>query len=270
MHLAFYLNIIYLDNVLRDKILAFSRVEKKILILTLDIFLIAVSMAAAFSFRVGIERWIAEYLSVYFNSCLLAIIIALPIYMRMGLYRVVLRYMGPQVSFTILRASFLVFIFFAAVESIFDLNVPRSIPVLYWLISSLLLGLSRYVVKYWLTGYRLSDIILSTLAYKKTIIRSQQGKPVAIYGAGSAGVQLVEVLEHTKEYRPVAFLDDNMALKGRVVRGKSVYHSSQLNMLLSDTGVEEFLLALPSASRKRRTEIVNSLESTGLPIKSMS
>ena len=196
-------------------------------------------------------------------------IVALPIFIKMGLYRAVLRYMGPQVSFIIFRASLASFIAFTIVESVIGLNVPRSIPALYWLISASLLGLSRYAARYWLLGYRLRDILLSPVVYKKISARTQRGRPIALYGAGSAGVQLVEVLEHSKDYRPVAFLDDNKALKGRIVAGKPIYLPSQLNAMVSDTGAEEILLALPSVSRRRRVEIVQSLEAFGLPIKTM-
>ncbi|WP_354009548.1 polysaccharide biosynthesis protein [Endozoicomonas lisbonensis] len=254
---------------MREKILGFSRVKKRLVTLGIDTLLICLSLAAAFSVRLGFEGWIYSYSTVYLKSCALAVVVSLPIYIRLGLYRAVLRYMGPQVSFTIFRASFIAFIGFTVAESFIGLNVPRSIPALYWLISALLLGLSRYAVRYWLMGYRLRDILLSPVAYKNATTRTQRGKPVAIYGAGSAGVQLAHALEHSKEYRSVAFLDDSQALRGRVVSGKPVYQPSQINAMRSDTGVEEVLLALPSVSRRRRTDIVRSLESSGLPIKTM-
>ncbi|AMO56418.1 polysaccharide biosynthesis protein [Endozoicomonas montiporae] len=254
---------------MRETILGFSKVKKRLLTLGIDTLLICFSLALAFCLRVGVEGWLFRFFDVYLKSCLVAILIALPVYIRMGLYRAVLRYMGPQVSFTIFRASLIAFAGFTLVQSATGLDVPRSIPVLYWLISASLLGLSRYAARYWLLGYRLRDILLSPVAYEKISSRSQQGKPIAIYGAGSAGVQLVKVLEHSKEYRPVAFLDDNNGLKGRVVSGKPIYQPSQLNAMVMDTGVQEVLLAIPSVSRKRRTEIVKSLESFGLPIKTM-
>ncbi|MCW7553169.1 polysaccharide biosynthesis protein [Endozoicomonas gorgoniicola] len=256
---------------MRNKLLALTRFQKRLVTLSFDILLIWFSLFTVYCFRFGFETLFANHLISLFQMCLLAPVIALPVYIRMGLYRAVLRYMGPQVSFTILRASLFSFLGLTAAIFLLDLDdVPRSVPALYWLVSALLLGLSRYAARYWLMGYRLKDIMLSTVTpSRKKVGHKEQGVPVAIYGAGEAGAQLVESLDNSREYRPVAFIDDDAAMHGRFLAGKQVYSPDCIEALVEENGAEEFLLAIPSAKRQRRQEIVKSLECFGLPIKTI-
>jgi len=70
---------------------------------------------------------------------------------------------------------------------------------------------------------------------------------VVIYGAGSAGRQLVQSLRHGAEFEPVAFVDDAPNLKGAFIQGLKVYSTSELSRLIKDYGIEKVLLAIPSA-----------------------
>ena len=82
---------------------------------------------------------------------------------------------------------------------------------------------------------------------------------VAIYGAGSAGQQLLTSLRIGREMQPMAFLDDDADLVGRAVDGTPVFSGQQIGEMIKRTGVKEVLLALPSVSRNRRREILNEL-----------
>src|SRR6185295_4668637 len=76
--------------------------------------------------------------------------------------------------------------------------------------------------------------------------QNSQFVPVAIYGAGSAGRQLAAYISSDAHYRPVAFLDDNPALKGLKVGGLRVYPPQHIVTLLKSDRVKEVLLALPN------------------------
>lgn len=255
---------------MRNKLLKLPGIQKRLLILGFDALLLWLALFFAFSARVGFQELLSNYLKPYLTLCVLTPLIALPIYHFMGLYRAVLRHMGPQVSLVILRASLVSCFLLTAVIYGFDFKgVPRSIPVIFWLFSSLLLGLSRYTVRFWLSGYTFKDILLHSINPRKKNGHNHRGIPVAIYGAGDAGTQLATALNRSREYRPVAFIDDNEAMAGRTVTGKRIYQPAQISKLISETRAEEILLAIPSVKRQRRTEIVQQLESYGLPIKSM-
>ena len=66
---------------------------------------------------------------------------------------------------------------------------------------------------------------------------------------------------YSQELRPVAFIDDDIALLNHQIMGLKVYPSNNLEKLIISMKIEEVLLAMPSASRERRNEIVSSLES---------
>jgi FlaA1/EpsC-like NDP-sugar epimerase len=81
-----------------------------------------------------------------------------------------------------------------------------------------------------------------------------------IYGAGSAGMQLVSALAFSARHNPVAFVDDDSSVQGTTVNGLRVYASSHIEELVGKEGISEVLLALPSASYGTRKKILNRLE----------
>jgi FlaA1/EpsC-like NDP-sugar epimerase len=78
-----------------------------------------------------------------------------------------------------------------------------------------------------------------------------------IYGAGSAGRQLASALANSAELRPVGYLDDDAKLHGQTLNGLKIYNPSRLDELVKKLNVQDVLLAMPSASRARRNEILD-------------
>lgn len=89
--------------------------------------------------------------------------------------------------------------------------------------------------------------------------------PVIIYGAGEAGAQLANALRYSAEFAPVAFVDDNPQLWGSVVLGLKVRAPFKLSRLVAQHEGSLILLALPSASHRRRREVLEAL--AGLPVR---
>ncbi len=254
---------------LRNQLITLSRWQKRAVSLTVDTAFIWLSVFVAFSTRFGFQG-VQEYTGLMINLCALAPLVILPIYMRLGLYRAVLRYMGTHVVFTIIRANILGILLLVLVSYLIGLAIPRSIPFLFGSVLVFFVSVSRYAIRFWLAGHKVSDILMSTFSLSQTVGRHAQiGTPVAIYGAGAAGTQLVLSMGRSREYQPVAFIDDNPSMKGRILMGSQVYAPAQMQALIEATGAEEVLLAIPSVKRGRRGEIVKNLESFGLPIKTM-
>jgi FlaA1/EpsC-like NDP-sugar epimerase len=90
-------------------------------------------------------------------------------------------------------------------------------------------------------------------------------KKVLIYGAGSAGRQLVNGLGLSVEFTPVAFIDDNYQLKGRFVGGLIVFDSKNTSKLINELGIDLVVLAMPSIGLERRKVIVSKF--ANLPVK---
>lgn len=89
---------------------------------------------------------------------------------------------------------------------------------------------------------------------------------VLIYGAGDAGVQLASALEVNCHYRPLAFIDDSPTLIGRSLLGLRVRHSLDIARMKADDQFDQILLAIPSASRIRRKNILETLQEISVKV----
>ncbi|MGB0360128.1 MAG: polysaccharide biosynthesis protein, partial [Endozoicomonas sp.] len=260
---------------MRNTLLTLPKYKKRLITLGIDTVSIWVALALAFAFRLGLGGITQRYEQAFLMLAWLTPLVSLPVYIRLGLYRAVLRYMGHQVLLTIVKATLVSVL--ALVTAIYLLgldDIPRGVVVLYCCFSGLLLSATRYVARQWLRGYSLRDIghiILSSHTKRLRIFQHRtHGIPVLIYGAGSAGVQLAEALDKSREYRPVGFLDDSISLVGRMIAGKRIYRaSSDIEKVIDKTGAEEILLAIPSLSRSQRSTILQQLEPLDVSVKTM-
>ncbi len=168
---------------------------------------------------------------------------------KFGLYRAIIRYVGFIAMWSIIKAVSL----YTAVFAVFILlsgmpGVPRSVIIINWLLLILLIGCTRALGRWWLTG----SFSLASQAKAKS--------KVIIYGAGHAGVQIASVLSSGSEFQPIAFIDDNPALQGNYIEGYRVYPFRKLSSLIEDYEVKEVLMAMPSVSRSRRSQVITLLE----------
>lgn len=95
--------------------------------------------------------------------------------------------------------------------------------------------------------------------------------PVAVYGAGDAGRQLVGILRRGQDRLPVLFIDDDTSIHGRTIEDLLVVspHSNNFGKRLQSRGVKEVLLAIPSVSIGRRREILEFLGGLQLHVRSV-
>ena len=105
------------------------------------------------------------------------------------------------------------------------------------------------------------------LVYSETVRHPR--KSLIIYGAGTAGSQLAKVLAAGREFRIVAFVDDNPHIQAHLVGGIMVYNPVLLPKLIADHGVETLLLAMPSISNQEQATILNSLASLPITVKTV-
>jgi FlaA1/EpsC-like NDP-sugar epimerase len=94
-------------------------------------------------------------------------------------------------------------------------------------------------------------------------------KPVVVYGAGSAGRQLANGLTAGPEYFVSAFIDDDITKQKSIIQGIPVVDISSLRSLIADGKVHKILLALPSASRSRRNQIISQLEHMSVKVQTI-
>jgi FlaA1/EpsC-like NDP-sugar epimerase len=185
---------------------------------------------------------------------LAVVAVSIPIFIRLGLYRAVIRFLGYKAVFAVAFAMALSGLLLGILG--FVLKIPLltwSDVTIYSCLSLLYVAGSRLVVRY----YLLTRYIQPTVAR------------VAIYGAGDAGARLSTALSTTRAFDPLIFLDDNRSLHGRMVNGIKVYPPEQLAALIKANNIDRILLALPSLSRRRRREILSGLEPLGVHVQTV-
>ncbi|WP_227753200.1 polysaccharide biosynthesis protein [Pseudomonas saudiphocaensis] len=197
----------------------------------------------------------------------LAPLISIPFFIRFGMYRAVMRYFGNDALMAIVQAVTLSALLLALAvywHSDAPKTIPRSMVFNYWWLSLMLLGGLRLVMRQyfmgdWFTPNSLSKFRLGDAGLPK----------VAVYGAGAAGNQLVAALRLGRAMRPVAFIDDDSNLYNRSIAGLRVYSPKHIQQMINETGADEILLAIPSATRARRREVLERLEPFPLHVRSI-
>jgi UDP-N-acetylglucosamine 4,6-dehydratase len=241
--------------------ISLSRRTKALILISADIFFAVFALWAAFSLRLGVfyipkgEVWYVFAI---------APAIAVPIFLKLGLYRAIIRYIEIRALWTIIQACTYYALVFALIlyESGIK-GIPRTATPLNWLTMIALVSSSRFFARWWLGAIYIS------LSSGSKYSERRNKRPVVIYGAGNAGVQLAAALDHGHEYRPIAFIDDDPALHKQKVNGRRIYPFSSLSYLISRYDLSDVLLAIPSASRARKSEIIRLLEPYAVHVMSM-
>jgi FlaA1/EpsC-like NDP-sugar epimerase len=226
-----------------ERILKISRIKKQLIMLLFDSSLLVLILLASFSIRLGYWFWPQDDLIWVIAG---APIIAIPIFTWLGLYHSIIRFLGLQALWAVVKAVTLyaliwgVIGFMSAVE-----GIPRSVMLINWLLAVMTIGGSRMLVRW-------------TLSDSEYVVVDK--KSVIIYGAGSAGRQLAVALLQSREYKLVAFIDDDKGLIKQYVNSVKVYSPDDIELLIQKNSIDEILLALPSETRQRNHEIFDLLE----------
>lgn len=238
---------------MQNRILGWPRAVKRLVVVGLDV---AMAMAAtwlAFTLRLdalhrptGVQWW------VYVLTPALAV----PVFIRFGLYRAIFRYTGQA---ALLATAQAVAVYGGLLLAVLFWQqwptVPRSLGVLQPLIFLLMVGGSRAMARFW----------LADLGGKQ---KKTDGR-LLIFGAGTAGVQTATAISSSGQYVLLGFVDDDTSKVGRSINGVPVYAPTDVPHLVVQHGVTDILLALPSTSRGRRNRIIEDLRSLPVHIRTL-
>ncbi|MBV4479149.1 polysaccharide biosynthesis protein [Pseudomonas khavaziana] len=247
-------------------LLGLSRRQKRFIQVGTDVVLVWLSLWMAFLVRLGIDEMINP-VSRHLWLFLVAPVVSVPLFIRFGMYRAVMRYFGNDALIAIIKAVSLSALILGVVVYWYSNHqnvVPRSIIFNYWWLSLIMIGGLRLAMR----QYFLGDWFAASQHVPFT--NRDNGLPrVAIYGAGAAGNQLVAALRMGRVMRPVAFIDDDTSIAERVISGLQVYKPKHIQRMIDATGAQEILLAIPSTNRVRRREILGFLEGFPLHVRSV-
>ncbi|KJY84169.1 nucleoside-diphosphate sugar epimerase [Vibrio galatheae] len=217
-----------------------SRFYKRLISVSIDTLFILFSFFTAYWTRIGSIK--LAYDPETFWVLVGTVLLTLTAFTKLGLYRAVLRYLTFHALAVVSIGTFISALSVAVLAFYFDAPIPRSVPIIYGAFLCLLSGGTRLIVR-----------VLVNQA------NSKGKKRVLIYGAGSAGRQLAVALRSSETHHVVGFIDEDSTLEDTVIMGLKVQDISKAEVLAEKHGVSQVLLAVPSASRARRKQILDSL-----------
>lgn len=189
-------------------LISLPRPIKRIITLSIDVVLLL--CAFWFAFWVRIDSMTPVYSTEHWLFILSIILVTLAIFVKLGLYRAVIRYITAKILLVVTMGMVISSILLIIAAFYTNLYLPRTIPFIYFSFGLLLIAGSR-------------------LGMRMLVNRGLNlGTRVVIYGAGASGRQLLPALSQMDEYYPVAFVDDNRALQGQVIHGVSVFAPEKL------------------------------------------
>ena len=228
--------------------------------LLVDSMLLVSILLASFSIRLGYWYFPQDDL---IWVVLGAPVVASIIFVRFGLYRAVIRYIGFKALWTVVQAVSLYALVWGVIGFMVAVDgIPRSVILINWMLSLLAIGGVRIAARFLLSN----NVKFSIFNFEFNGNGNGNGngnsneRRVLVYGAGDAGVQLIGALAHSDEYHPVGLIDDSKELQGRYISGLSVYSVDAIEKLIIKLKVDEILIAMPSASRAKRLAIISTLE----------
>ena len=242
---------------MKNRLLTLDRFYKQIITLSFDIVILIFSLWLAFFLQS--DDFISKHIITNWWLIIVVPIIAIPLFIKTGLYRSVLQYAGVKVittSFQSITITCIIvtFIHYYGRGYFLEINhvLPRSIIIMFWFISNTFIITSRFLLKGMIYSW-------DTSVNKR--------KQTIIYGAGNAGIQLVESLTKSMDYAPVAFIDDNKKKQGTIINYIQIFPFENLEKVIKKFDVKLILLAIPSASASKRVEILKKLSKFPLEVK---
>lgn len=205
----------------------------------------------AFYLRLG-DAFVLDPIGVV-RICL-APLVAIPIFVRMGLYRAVVRYMPERAIVTITQAMLLATVAWVTAVFLSELYghsvFPRSVPVFFFFVGTVVVAASRLAIK----------------GFMRVPDPGRVGRQTLIYGANNAGIELASALGANGVRRIAGFLDDDRRLQGNDVMGLRVYAPSELETLVENYGVREVVLPFHAGPQARRQQVYQRLHQLGVRV----
>ena len=255
------------------KLTELSRISKQLIMMFVDAILIVMVLLGAFS--LSLNYWYLPK-EVLLQIIGVAPFLAIPIFYSFRLYSSVTRYIGTGTFWSIAQAvtlyavvwglfslmsnhPFIMSVFgitsdpFSANGSYFP-GISRSVIFINWMLALIIIACSRLLARWF---------------FNNSIDISSKKSKVIIYGAGSAGRQLALVLRSSKEYKPIAFIDEDKVKIGAYVNNIPVFSDNSIEKLIVKNKVSDILLAIPSLSLKKRKKIIDKLTTFSVHVRSL-
>ncbi len=224
-------------------LLVLPRWQKRLVSAFVDLIGLTLIAALSIALRLGNMEYSLEN---YWMAIILLPLLAIPVFIRQGLYRAVVRYIGHRFAMTVFLSVSLTTLLWMAAIYMLDLAYPRTAIVITWLLALLYISGTRIIARWFLSDYAGCNGV--------------EVKQVVIFGAGSSGKQLLGAFSKIPSKKVVALIDDDVGLQKSEIASTRIYPREGLNDLIENYGVTELLLAIPSLTSQERKRIIDWAE----------
>lgn len=248
-----------------------ERMDRKKLVrvahlLIADIILINAAAIAALYIRFALDGplFLSEefefYLNLYLKYCLINTVLTVIVYTGMNLYNSLWEYAGYTELMRICAAATVsALLNFFIMLLILGERMPRSFPIIYALLLAAATGLLRMLYR---AIRRSKADTTPTIRKKRTML----------IGGGQAGSMLLREFRYSthSENRVVCVIDDDRSKQGNFIDGVKIVGGKDMILTAAEKyNVEEIILAMPSASRRQKLDILEICHATGCKLRSL-
>lgn len=238
----------------------FERYASRWIILIIDIVLICISFILAYAVRFNASLNF-DLDNLYYQIPFIAFI-ALISFLTVGSYRGIVRHTGTRDAFNVFIGVTLIFILaisIVLINSIFKIapecTIPKAILIIHYLISILVLVISRYIFK---AFFEIISTELNTITN------------VLIYGAGDSGLITYGALNRdTKnKYEVLAFIDDDEKKVGKKIDRIKIYNGKIITKeFIKNRQIDEIIISIQNIKPEKLLYLTDTLLELGVKVK---
>ncbi|MCK2150056.1 polysaccharide biosynthesis protein [Marinobacter alexandrii] len=233
-----------------EKFLGLPRVHKRIVSVVSDVLVLFFAIWAAFALRLEQELWMPN--RDYIIVAAITVVFTITVFIRLGLYRAVIRFLGDKAFLTIIYGVFASALALIVVGYLLQVPIPRSVPIIY--------GALAFI---FVSGSRLGVRMLVNHPHQRN------KEAVAIIGAGETGMALASALRQGPEYKPVVFVTFDRANHKSMIDGLPVIRIDLIAKNMAKYNVQRILLALDPDSKVDRKKLLKQLEPLSIPVQTV-
>ncbi len=233
-----------------EKFLNLSRIHKRLVSVLADVAVLFFALWAAFSLRLEQQFWVPDQGQLIVSG--LTVVFTIAVFVRLGLYRAVIRYLSDRAFITVITGVVVSAITLILLGYWLEVQVPRSVPIIYGALAFIFVSGTRMTVR---------------MLVNRPRQRNKQF--VAIVGAGETGLQLANALDQGTEYHPAAFITLLKANHRALINGIPVYDISHIERVVREHRIKRLLLALDADSGIDRKRLLKKLEPLAIPVQTV-
>ena len=235
---------------MKKYLISLSRSRKRQILIFADFCTISLSLWISlmirqdnyFTFSEGYELTGATSDDLYL-LLLLAIVSIIPVLIITRLYRSITRYINIETYVKITKASVIGSAIWAFIILTLHIPVPRSVLIIFFVLSTLLLYMTRYIARALLTQQRINNM-----------------RKVLIYGTSNSSIQIAEMLKNDNNILPIGFIADDIIDGKTTISELKVHQIHKIKDIIADKDVKEILLTNVYQKKTKLQKIISGLK----------